>query len=418
MLVKYFITGCVALFCGLAVSCAYALEPTQVLVIANRSASDSVDLARYYMEKRGIPKQNLLKVATTEKESCTRRVYEQEVAEPIRKAVAENPQIKVLVTVYGVPLVVSPPALTRDEKSQLQKLNEQRKQFKADLDVLEEKDTDQRKALQGLIAEIGKQVKAIRKADHAAAVDSELALVLNDDYDLKFWLSNPYFVGNQQKPLPIGRDDVLMVSRLDGPSVQIVKRIIDDSLAAEEQGLSGRAYFDAKNSRSKKKQLKATEFYDQSLHLAADLVRNRRIMPVVTEETRALFQPGEAPDAALYCGWYSYGNYIDAFDWAPGAVGYHMSSVECATLRPKGHDRIWCKRMLEDGAAAVIGPIGEPYLQAFPVPEVFFSFLTDGYYNLAEAYFLSLPFLSWKMVLVGDPLYRPFKNKKVQSGTH
>jgi len=65
---------------------------------------------------------------------------------------------------------------------------------------------------------------------------------------------------------------------------------------------------------------------------------------------------------------------------------------------------------LEDGAAAVIGPVAEPYVQAFPVPELFFNFLTDGYYTLVEAYFLSLPYLSWQMVLVGDPLYRPFKN--------
>ena len=70
--------------------------------------------------------------------------------------------------------------------------------------------------------------------------------------------------------------------------------------------------------------------------------------------------------------------------------------------------------MLEDGAAATVGPVSEPYLQAFPVPEVFFGTLLDGYYTLAETYFLSLPYISWQMVLVGDPLYRPFKNKNVR----
>jgi len=404
-----------SLCCCINAAHVYALEPSQVLVIANRFVSDSVDLARYYMEKRGIPQENLLKITTTENETCKREVYEKEIAAPVRKAVLKNKQIKVLVTVYGVPLKVNQPALTNKENKQLKQLTGQRKQLKTDLDGLEKDDTEQSKALQQQLADLDKQIKTLRKEDHAAAVDSELALVLNEDYDLKFWLLNPYFVGNQQKSLPIGRGDVLMVSRLDGPSLQIVKRIIDDSLAAEEQGLSGKSYFDAKNSRTKKKQLKAAEFYDQSLHLAADLVRNRQTMPVVVDETRELFQPGEAPDAALYCGWYSYGKYIDAFDWVPGAVGYHMASVECATLRPKGHKQIWCKRMLEDGVAAVVGPVGEPYLQAFPVPEAFFSFLTDGYYNLVESYFLSLPFLSWKMILVGDPLYRPFKKQQTSS---
>ena len=31
-----------------------------------------------------------------------------------------------------------------------------------------------------------------------------------------------------------------------------------------------------------------------------------------------------------------------------------------------------------------------------------------GKLSLAECYLLSLPYLSWKMVLIGDPLYRPF----------
>ncbi len=66
--------------------------------------------------------------------------------------------------------------------------------------------------------------------------------------------------------------------------------------------------------------------------------------------------------------------------------------------------------MLEDGVAATLGPVDEPYAQAFPPPEVFFTLLLDGSYTLAEAYSLSLPFLSWQMVLIGDPLYRPFKH--------
>jgi uncharacterized protein (TIGR03790 family) len=65
--------------------------------------------------------------------------------------------------------------------------------------------------------------------------------------------------------------------------------------------------------------------------------------------------------------------------------------------------------LLEKGAAATVGPVSEPYLQAFPVPEVFFGLLVGGRVTLAECYALSIPFLSWQMVLIGDPLYRPFK---------
>jgi hypothetical protein len=64
--------------------------------------------------------------------------------------------------------------------------------------------------------------------------------------------------------------------------------------------------------------------------------------------------------------------------------------------------------MLEKGIAATIGPVGEPYVQAFPVPEVFFGLLLEGKATLAECYASSSPFLSWRMVLIGDPLYKPF----------
>ncbi len=29
--------------------------------------------------------------------------------------------------------------------------------------------------------------------------------------------------------------------------------------------------------------------------------------------------------------------------------------------------------------------------------------------NLGESYLISIPYLSWQMVLLGDPLYQPFK---------
>jgi uncharacterized protein (TIGR03790 family) len=67
--------------------------------------------------------------------------------------------------------------------------------------------------------------------------------------------------------------------------------------------------------------------------------------------------------------------------------------------------------MLEKGIAATLGPVGEPYVQAFPPPEIFFGFLVDGYLSLAEVYIISLPHLSWKMALIGDPLYQPFKTR-------
>ena len=122
----------------------------------------------------------------------------------------------------------------------------------------------------------------------------------------------------------------------------------------------------------------------------------------------ALFQPGECPNAALYCGWYSLARYVDAFNGRPVPLDTISQARECQTLRQPG-SQVWCKRMLEKGVAATLGPVNEPYVQAFPLPEVFFGLLLDGYWTLAECYALSQPFWSWQMVLIGDPLYRPFR---------
>lgn len=389
---------------------ASALEPAEVAVVANRFVEESVDLARYYMEKRGIPKENLIKIDTTEKESCSREDYDEDIAEPVRDFLHKRPDIRCLVTLYGVPLKVGPPALTREEKKELDGLQSQQQGLREELKAQAEKKQPENKELKARLDGLEAQLKELRKGDQGAAVDSELALVSAESHPLKMWVPNPYFLGFQNQFLPIKKKDVLLVARLDGPSEAIVKRVIDDSLAAEATGLSGKAYFDARWLKSQKKDLQGYAFYDQSLHLAAERVRLLKPqLPVVLNDKSALFQPGEAPDAALYCGWYSLSRYVDAFDWHPGAVGYHIASGECATLRP-GSSQGWCKRMLEDGVAATIGPVAEPYVQAFPVPEFFFRALLDGYYSLVEAYFLGLPYLSWQMVLVGDPLYQPFKN--------
>ena len=231
-------------------------------------------------------------------------------------------------------------------------------------------------------------------------------------YPLAGWISNPYFLGNAKRETVVPKDLALMVSRIDGSSETVVRRIIDDSILAEKMGLKGIAYFDARWPDTRGEEKSGYAFYDQSIHLAADKIEDRNRMPVVVNDQAALFGPGECPQAALYCGWYSLARYIDAFDWQRGAVGYHIASGECATLqRPdfKG----WCKMMIEDGAAATIGPVSEPFVQAFPVPEVFFELLTEGYLSLVECYTVSLPVLSWKMVLIGDPLYRPFKRNVI-----
>ncbi len=393
----------------------FALNADEIVVVANKNASESIGIARYYMEKRRIPKANLISVWITDKEWCTREAFESKVVVPVRRYLTENDpsgKIRCLVTVYGLPLRVEPPAMRPDQKTQANQLKEKQYALSKQMKNLPKEDREKRTELQKQIKQISETRLSITRHDHRSAFDSELSLVLFENYSLKGWKPNPYFLGFKNQKLDISKEDVRMVSRLDGPDAATVKRIIDESIAVEKIGLTGTAYFDARwpapDPDNPKKNTGGYAAYDVSIHQAAAKVRGKNRMSVVLDNDHSLFQPGDCPNTALYCGWYSHQQYIDAFEWQPGAVGYHIASSECSTLKNE-KSQVWCKKMIDNGVAATIGPVGEPYLQAFPVPEIFFGLLVDGYLSLVECYFLSLPYLSWQMVLVGDPLYTPFK---------
>ena len=207
----------------------------------------------------------------------------------------------------------------------------------------------------------------------------------------------------------------LMVARLDAPTLPLAKALIDTAIKIEKQGLEGKVYLDARGiGKLDKPNVSPGSYadYDRALLITAKGLQEQTSLDVTLDTKSKLFQPGDCPDAALYCGWYSLGKYVDAFDWAPGAIGYHLASGEATTLRKEG-SQVWCKRMLEDGICATIGPAYEPYLVAFPRPNEFFALLIQGDLSLVECYYRTKPFNSWMMTLVGDPLYRPYANKSV-----
>jgi uncharacterized protein (TIGR03790 family) len=363
------------------------LTSEEVLVIANRRMEGSLDLAHYYMDRRLIPKSNLLSLSLSLNETMTREEFDntlkKNVLESLDRLRPKN-RIEAIVLVYGVPLKVAPPRPSWDDLERI-------RQLKKDKDVEKGKKN--------------KEIGRLRNTNMRAAVDSELSLVQAGEYELDGWVKNPYFLGFAKDGNLLQKDQVILVSRLDGPDVETVYRIINDSLDVEKNGLQGKAYFDARWPPSKKQKLSGYKQYDQSIHKAAEAVKKR--MPVVVNEQDGLFPEQSCPEAAIYCGWYSLAKYVDSFAWQKGAIGYHIASAECASLRETKRP-LWCLKMLEKGVAATIGPVYEPYVQGFPLPELFFTHLVEGYMSLGESYLVSLPFLSWQTILIGDPLYQPF----------
>ena len=391
-----------------------ALAPEEVLVVVNENVRESAALGRYYLRKRSVPQSNLVKVSMGTRETCSRKEYDLCLAIPVREHLLENgllDTVRCVVLMYGMPLRIEDRDMSENESRQINAFREKLEALEQDR--LSNRDKTRRRILEKEIRKVKRLMGDSRVSlDRSASVDSELALVLSVPYPVEGWAANPMYIHQdieENVKMEGSGGMVLMVSRLDAPDPGIVHRIIDESIQTEKEGLSGRAYFDARWPRPDidVASRKAYRYYDQSIHTAAYRVLRNISMPVIIDHEDGLFEASKCPEAALYCGWYSLSNYVDAFDWVPGAVGYHIASGECVTLRdPKS--RAWCPMMLKDGIAATLGPVDEPYIQAFPLPGHFFGLLSAGRYTLVECYFYSVPYLSWKMVLIGDPLYRPF----------
>lgn len=262
----------------------------------------------------------------------------------------------------------------------------------------------------GLLGLLESDINHHRTDETHAAVDSELMLLWWDDYARYRWVMNPlsWRVRSDPGMRQAVRADywerpVLMTARIDGPTVEIARRIIDQAVAAEREGLRGKVYLDARGIQERTGHGR----YDHDLRELAALLQRETPLTVRLDNRPEVFGPGECPETMLYCGWYSLRNYVPAFEFVPGAVGYHLGSFEAVSLRDPD-EQGWCKRMLEEGITATIGPVAEPYLHSFPPPSLFFGLLLTGEFTLAECYAYTNDLTSWMQMLIGDPLYRPF----------
>jgi uncharacterized protein (TIGR03790 family) len=390
-------------FCGAA----FALGPDEILVIANKDVAASGRIARYYCEVRKVPVKNILAISlgAALSDTISRADYERHLAGPIRKELLTTyppGKIRCLLTTYGVPIKVGPRGQLIGMEGRLNELKDLTTQEKTRLTQLEQNGlagSPEHQQSADRLAQMQLETDRINGKETNASVDSELSMVLFSFYELYRW--QPNMLKNDVMGLDFR---TLMVARLDGPSYTIVKGIVDKAITAEKAGLKGKANIDARGIAHGRD---LPGLFDQSLLDLAMVIRLRTKMPVKEEQTEKLFEPNSCPQTAIYCGWYSLKKYVDAFDFVDGAIGYHISSFEAVDLRDPNSSQ-WCPAMLRRGITATLGAVAEPYLGAFPEPRIFFSRLLDGE-CLVEAFYHTQPFNSWQLVLIGDPLYRPFK---------
>lgn len=352
------------------------------LVVFNEADPDSKDLAEFYVEKRGIPKTNVVGLKCSTFEEINRDEYDQTIAEPLRRALTANylwklrdlssplspvewNKIRYVALMRGIPLKISPAVAYPGDRQN------------------------------------GPESVATH---NEAAVDSELSLLAMRSRFISGIVTNPYFrafssIADFRTP------EMLLVCRLDGPTPEIVRRMITDSIAAEKEGLAGFTYVDARGLTDG-----GYAEGDEWLRNIATAARKRG-SPVILDNGPDLFPVGyPMKKTALYFGWYS-GEVVGAlaapnFTFERGAVAVHIHSFSAGTVRSKSI--AWVGPLLNMGVVATLGNVYEPYLSLTPNLDVFHERLRAGF-NFAESAYMSQRFLSWMTTFVGDPLYRPFR---------
>jgi uncharacterized protein (TIGR03790 family) len=338
------------------------IAPAEVALLVNDAVPESAEAARIYRRLRNVPAENVLRLSLGRKRRIPRSFYEEKLAAPVERWLRARPGITTLLSMTGVPYLVE--------------------------------------AVEG-------------KPESDAAVDSELAAVLFEKPpDPARWAANPLFVkgGNlaaSRQPRALG---LVFTARLDGPSLEIIERQVKDAIHVEEHGLSGGVFADTRGFKS----VTGYGLGDALLREGLDRLAGAGF-PAVLDEDEASWLAGPegrssiAAGAAYYSGWYRLRSFEDIFGeegLARGAIAWHLASGEAVDIWSPA-EKGWAVNLLRRGAAATWGPVREPYVHAFPHADVLLDSLLAGR-ALAEAFWLSLPHVSWAMVLLGDPLYRPF----------
>lgn len=357
---------------------AAAQTGANVLLVSNSLSEASDRIATYYARKRTVPTEQILRLPLTPNEEVTRAVYESQIELPIANWLrGHSAQDRILYIV-----------LTKDIPLRIRGTGGQ--------------------------------------GGSVASVDSELTLLyrklVGTPITLEGPTKNPYFAGDvaltTKSAFTHKTYDIYLVTRLDGYTVDDVIGVIDRGSAPVKQGtivLDGR--FELSETVGNK-WLNGAATALAKLPGWSDKVTLDTGMPVLERQTNVI-------------GYYSWGSNATnsktrhpGNTYVPGAVGGEFVSTDARTFKEPpatwqindtsnifgGSHQSLIGDLIREGITGVAGHVAEPYLNGTIRPDVLFPAYLSGF-NLAEAFYLGMPSLSWQTVVIGDPLCSPFNNR-------
>lgn len=322
------------------------------MVVCNTASEHGLTIARYYLERRKIPKSNLVQIQCTTKDNVPEADFESKIATPIRAAVAAaKGKIDFIVLTKGVPI----------------RIND----------------------------------------DYGFSVDSRLAglyrKVPGPNSVLNQVIANPYY--GKDEAFSSRKFGIYLVTRLDGYDVAQCKRLVDLSLQAKPR--KGPFVFDGAENCKAGGYLRL----QQTMQRAAQALSARGFESQYDDGPTYLSPPYPLMG---YVGWGSNDRDFDVAKYRrlkffPGAISETFVSTSARRLdREGGGNQSLIGDLIEAGITGVKGYVSEPFTDALANVEILFDRYTRGF-NLAESFYMASRCVMWKDLVIGDPLCNPYR---------
>jgi uncharacterized protein (TIGR03790 family) len=353
-------------------------SPENVAVVINDNSADSQRIGDHYARMRGLSASNVLRIKTSTEEAVERPTYVTTIEQPLETAIKRaglQDRLLYLVLTKGIPLRINGTS-----------------------------------GLDGTLA----------------SVDSELTLLyrrLTGQPILALGkIDNPYFLGAREigeaRPFSHREHDIYLVTRIDAFTVDQAIALIDRSQSPVTEGQIVLALRGGASPGDQWLERSVNRLGAQGQQ--ARVLRETTGAPVRTDQAVLGYSSSSPPELAP-------ATRGTGLKFAPGAIAANLASFDARTFhqppeswRPStsGDRRKWFEGspsplvgdLVADGVTGVSGQVGEAYLLGAVRPDILFPAYLAGF-NLAEAYYLAMPTLSWQAVVVGDPLCAPFGRK-------
>ena len=364
----------------------------RVLVIENVDSPASVQIAKHYMEKRGVKKS--LKIhcpdsaTNTANETLPFATFQAAIEKPLKEYLATDSKIDFIVLTKGIPirLTGAPVGLSNTQPSL--------DSYIAALDYFER--------------------------------PSALKVVIDEGGWKGNCFVNNYF--NSTERFSHAKHGGYLVTRLDGYSVEAAMALVDSSLESAKAKPTGMIFLDAsvgaeasdvakvpqspiKDGKTNMEMISGLGVKDWNADLLASASGLQKAgIPLELDQTEAFL--GNKQGLMGYASWgsndgkFSVENY-KSIKFAPGGIAETAVSTSGRTFLTTSGGQSLVADLIDARVTGVKGYCDEPFLPAIASPTILFDRYTQGW-TLAESFYAASRFVGWEDIVIGDPLAMPY----------